>query len=65
MSWLEPCHGEKRRPRLDKQGPPSEPKGMGSTAGVQGDPNEMALWLIPCSKTLPTNPQEASATSLA
>lgn len=41
MSWLEPCLGEKRRPRLDRQGPLSQPKGMGSTVELQGKPDEM------------------------
>lgn len=41
MSKLEPCLGERRRPRLDWQGPLSWLKGMGSTVEVQGKPDEM------------------------
>ena len=40
ISWLEPCLGERRRPRLDEQGPLSQLKAMGSTAGVRGESAE-------------------------
>lgn len=41
MSKLEPCLGERRRPRLDQQGHLSLPKGMDSTVEVQGKPDKM------------------------